>query len=184
MKTNLISECINAAMEVLHRSYYNAKYNPKNSIVHYQEKDNGEWGYVINNKFGDVVDYMLENDFTKIVDLGSGVGHGIELLHRMGFYARGYENEDILIQENNIVFGKKLHSLIQNKNVMTLTTSDIKDFEVLYCWDPFKDEKLKKKFMHNLIDIMLPGQVILNKSVKELGLKEFTSYRSLNVFMK
>ena len=176
----------------------------KSRLYNNRGKGNGEWGYIINFHFGEVAAYMLENDFKTIIDLGAGVGHGIEILNLIGLEARGYENEDELIMENAKFFGKKLTLLggdesltIRKKDIMSLTTNDIKEFEVIYFWQPFKDEILLNKFLINLFEIISPNQTILfkkdNDSYYRKGngnyLQQFTDtkierYGTLEVFKK
>jgi hypothetical protein len=200
-KEQIINMVNNMLMMFINESN-NRKINHDGKL--YKNKNNGEWGYCINLDFGEVATYMLENNLKTIIDLGAGIGHGIEILNTMGLQAKGYEIKDSLIKENAHFFGKKLTMLganesltIEKKDIMNLTKNDIKDFEVIYLWQPFKDKILLNKFFINLFKIISLNQIILfkkdnilkEKYVKEKYLQQFTDtkieeYGSLEVFKK
>jgi len=133
----------------------------------YKDKGNGEYGYHINRYFGHVFSYMLEHNLNSIVDLGAGVGHGIEILKIFGYKVKGFENEDQLIQENANIFGKKVGMnkfgsvTIEKKDLRNLNKSDIEGFEIIYMWQPFKDKELLNSFLSKVINMIDSNQTIL-----------------------
>ena len=155
----------------------------------YHKKSNGQWGYYINPHFDQVVEYLNEKNLKKVIDLGAGEGHVIELLNDMGFQAKGYEIEDELIEQYHQKFNK---DNIIKKDIMFLTTDDIKDFEVIYFYDPFRDLELKKNFLIYITNIVIPDQTIIYKHEKD-RIKNYLSevtglktevYHFLEIFRK
>jgi len=130
--------------------------NRKNRETHTREslyfnKGNGQWGYYLNVDIEKVIDYLNKNNLKTVVDLGAGEGHIVELLNEMGFQAKGYEIEDVLIENYNKEFGK---GNVTKKDIMYLTVEDIKEFEVIYFYQPFKDIGLMDNFLTNLKNVM------------------------------
>jgi hypothetical protein len=159
---NIISRYITATTKVLDRVY---RAELRNTRLHIRKKPGGkEWGYYINPDFGDVVQYMVENDLNSFIDLGAGAGHIMEIMRLAGYKVRGYENEPALIEEYEATFLAKHHNnFLFEKDIMTLSTEDIRGFEVLYAWQPFRDLSLLNIFIDKTISIMTPDQVFLLK---------------------
>lgn len=131
----------------------------------YRNKGNGQWGYYVNEDFGDVVNYMNEHNLTSLVDLGAGEGHIVELLNDMGYNAKGYEIEEELIDKYHENFSR---NNVFQKDVMDITKEDIEDFQVIYMYQPFSDRTLLKKFLHRLINEMNVDQTIVYKDEKRI----------------
>ncbi len=120
----------------------------------YKEK---YYSYIPNLYIGAIGIYMKCLGLNSIVDLGCGEAFGVlSLKNKLGFKVGGYD------------FNKKLLSKIpvENKNfkfkdILTLKPKDIKDYEVVYFYDPIYKKELKKIFIDNLIDIMYSGQYLM-----------------------
>ena len=172
---------------------HNASNNQKKKTNNlYFDKGNGQWGYVINMGFGAVLTYMMENNLKSLIDLGAGVGYSVEVSNDMGFKAKGYEIEDKFIEEHNNIFN---NNNIIKKDIMTLKTQDIKDFAVIYIYQPFRDRTLMREFLNNLINILVSDQIILykndgvkplndNPTLEEISNKKTEFYHELEVFKK
>ena len=124
----------------------------------YYDKENGEWGYVINMQFHKVVDYMLARNLSSIVDLGAGIGDCLEICRKLGFKVKGYEIEDILVTRH---LKEMTKVFVEKKDIWHLTNSDIQGYQVIYAWSPFKNEELKDQFINKVKEIMSNDQIFI-----------------------
>ena len=111
--------------------------------------------YICNDYIGIVGSFMKKLGLNSVVDLGCGLAFGILCLEKeFNFKVGGYDiNKDLLIGLDSERF--------KEKDILKLTTDDIKDYEVIYFYDPFITIYMKYKFIENLIKIMLPGQHVI-----------------------
>lgn len=120
----------------------------------------GQFGYYVSDKSGSLHYLLTELKSNSLLDLGSGAGILLFLLQRQGnIRVRGYEIESSLIEIAN----KLLPGFTIQKDILTLKVEDIQNFDTLYFWEPLADKELAKKFIDNLLSILLPKQVIIYK---------------------
>ena len=172
----------------------------KNKSLHYtskrEGKNKGQFGYYFNSHLIDLLLFMWEYNLKSIVDLGAGVGHLIMILYEFGFSVGGYEIEkDLILEGIKIHQSHILENCLKEKDILILTKIDLRQFEVIYFWEPFSDERLVKKFVDNLISRMKKNQYIayrqsgrigdeLIKYVEKGQLKRFPSIGLLDIYQK
>lgn len=122
-------------------------------------RDNGtEYKYYHNTELQDLV-YILRTLQTKsIVDLGCGAGLLMAQVRceLPALNVFGFDNEDQLLD-----IAKQLIEC-SKKNIMDLSEKDIREYDTLYTWCPFKTFEVAKSFSVVLINCMHPGQRLIS----------------------
>ena len=149
--------CISQLYKKLRNVYKNdIDYQPKTI-----GKNKGQYGYYISEYCGSLVILMKRLKLKSLLDLGSGPGLILNPIKRNVPHSRcvGYEIEEELVNIGNSIS----YLPILRKDILKITKEDIKDFQVIYFWEPLKDEVLAKKFVENLSKIVIPNQIICYK---------------------
>lgn len=143
----------------LYRSFTRIPMSEEESNLCYRlKKNNQEFGYYISYDVYDIAVTLNKLKKTKVIDLGCGAGILMQILNTLGFRTKGFEIEDSLITRARFITNN-----IFKKDITEITTEDIKDYEVLYFWEPIPGDALSRKFVANLEKVMLPGQMIIYK---------------------
>ncbi len=120
----------------------------------------GYYPYIANDDIGLVGIYMQKLGLKSVVDLGCGLGFGMLLLRdKFGVEVGGYELDSELLSK----IPKKDKHLFKEKNILDLTKDDIKDYQVIYFYDPIYNTESRKRFIDNLSNIMSEGQYLIFK---------------------
>lgn len=149
-----ISDIVNLAIRIITNTYMLKRTSLKRS--------DSAYGYYINENFGAVVDYMIKKKKSSLVDLGAGAGHCLLLLHGMGYTVKGYEDDRMLIETHIKLRGNN----IEQKDIWNLTVEDIKDYQVIYFYQPFKSTVKMKKFIKLVLELKQKKQVVLYQPAK------------------
>lgn len=154
---------------VLTQLYRSTAYlDPNARALYHQPKDlssnnGGEFGYYITPSISALFLLIQELKVKSFLDLGAGAGILLLTLNALveDLRVHGYENEVELIRQHTTWLGGRV---ITRKDILTLNKEDIKYFQALYFWDPFRDFKLTQQFINNLASIMDKKQIIINKN--------------------
>lgn len=118
----------------------------------------GEYGYYMSGFIRDLYVIMNRLKLTKLLDLGSGPMIGLMPLHNRGIICKGFEIEDNFINlANRLLY----YNSCVKKDILKITKSDIKDYEVIFFYEPFCSKKLSKQFIQNLSKIVSKEQIIV-----------------------
>ena len=132
-------------------------------------KNKGQYGFYFTQPhiILDVYDIMKLTNKIKFIDLGCGIGLMQNALKDyFGIhFADGYEIEPSLIQ-----FAKEYlnETHITQKDILTLTAKDIKNYNAIYFWEPLYDDVLCKAFVKNLEKIVNKDQIIIYNSAGKI----------------
>lgn len=98
-----------------------------------------------------------------IIDLGCGINILLNELKYFLYYLKikGFENEKSLINISKKIYNTNSENIIEKKDIISLTKSDITGYDVLYFWEPLIDRISCEKFVKNLIKQMNVGQIII-----------------------
>ena len=122
------------------------------------ENDGEQFGYVLNPYVGILYVLLKRLGKNSLIDLGSGAGLLLAILNA---YDKELKLAGIEIEEELLVISDKLHVNAYNKDLLYLQAADIRDYEVVYFWEPFHNSDPGIKFANNLIDCMYPGQILI-----------------------
>lgn len=143
----------------LYRSFARISMTEEERNLCYRRKENNqEFGYYLTYNVYDLAVTLNKLKKERVIDLGCGVGILMQVLNTLGFRTKGFEIEDCLITRAGYITNN-----VHKKDITEITTEDIKDYEVLYFWEPIPGEALSRKFVENLEKVMLPGQMIVYK---------------------
>lgn len=142
---------------------YNIKNNNNIDYTVKTGKNKGQYGYYVSKYCGCLAVLMKRLQLTSLLDLGSGPGLILNPIKRNIPNSKcvGYEIENDLVNIGNCI--SRLPIL--KKDILKITQEDIKDFQVIYFWEPLRDQQLAKRFVKNLSKIVVPNQVICYKRV-------------------
>lgn len=125
-----------------------------------------EFGYYINTELTHLYLIIKTLKIKSFLDLGSGPGLLLGILSYLfpTIKFAGYDNEKLLIE------GNKMYSTVslQLKNILTLTSIDVENYDALYFWEPLNDSELCKQFVENLVKIVKNDQYIIYKPSGEI----------------
>jgi 2-polyprenyl-3-methyl-5-hydroxy-6-metoxy-1,4-benzoquinol methylase len=129
---------------------------------------NGQYKYYNNPYVLNLIKFLKLNNIKSFLDLGCGAGILFRILHIFNYELKlkGYEIEDNLIEICNRLNHTKP---AVKKDILKLTIDDIKDYQVLYFWEPLCDRKLAEKFVTNLAKILQPNQIIVYYQSGSIG---------------
>lgn len=148
---------------------------------------NGQYKYYNNINVLSLIKFLELNNIKSFLDLGCGAGILFKILnyYNNNLKLKGYEIEDNLIEICNKL---NYYGSAVKKDILKLSIDDIKDYQVLYFWEPLYNTDLAKKFVTNLAKIIQPNQIIVyyqsgsignylekNKKIEQLGI--FYNYK-------
>jgi 2-polyprenyl-3-methyl-5-hydroxy-6-metoxy-1,4-benzoquinol methylase len=142
----------------------NIHYRMKGNENYYQIKqgnNQGQFGYYFNSGIAGLIVFMLANEFSSVVDLGCGPGDTLQILEKYGMRVKGFEIEPDFIRMSEQVYPSM--TCIEQKDICKLDKVDIRDYQVIYFWEPISDYLQCKKFVSNLVEIMNSNQIIFMK---------------------
>ena len=121
---------------------------------------NGQYKYYNNSYVLNLIKFLEINNINSFLDLGCGAGILLRMvnLYNINLKLKGYEIEDNLISICNKLNYKEPAI---KKDILKLKVDDIKDYQVLYFWEPLYNKDLAKKFVTNLAKIIQPNQIIV-----------------------
>jgi hypothetical protein len=98
-----------------------------------------------------------------IIDLGCGINILLNELKYFLYYLKikGFENEKSLINISKKIYNTNSENIIEKKDIISLTKSDVTGYDVLYFWEPLIDRISCEKFVNNLLKKMTVGQIII-----------------------
>lgn len=180
----------------LFRRLYQSLINEDLQKISYQlkgEKDKYkrpmEFGFYINESLGYFAVIMKRLKLTSFVDLGSGPGLTLATVSLVTHIKNnvGFENEDSLVE-----LAKKMQFNVYKEDITTLKPEDIKDYQVVYFYEPIHDDEKCKIFIDNLCDIMYKGQLCIfqcagssySHMLKNPLVKNIDNCTSLRIFEK
>jgi hypothetical protein len=151
----------------LHDCYKNfVNNNTQLKTLFNNSKQNGEYGYYVSldSSFKNLCKIVELLDIKKFCDLGAGSGI---LLKALIYFKQmrkiiGYENEKILVDNS-------MNDYVKLKDIFDLTITDLKDFECIYFWEPFKSDELANKFVNHLSKVTSKGQIIIYREAGYIG---------------
>ena len=118
------------------------------------------WDYDINPHFNEVLQWMEDNDKTSILDLGAGLGDCLMAAKDVGHAVLGFENNPELL--------KDAPKEIIEKDILKIVKKNLKGYEVIYSWEPFKHPVKAKKFIEMVFKKLHKGQVLIYKAQKHM----------------
>ena len=157
-------EILSLELSVLYRVLQNSNNEDNNSYI----IKNGQYKYYNNTYVLNLIKFIKLNNIKSFLDLGCGAGILLKILHIFNYELKlkGYEIEDNLIEIcNRLNYTKPA----VKRDILKLTIDDIKDYQVLYFWEPLYDRKLAKKFVTNLAKILQPNQIIVYYQSGSIG---------------
>ena len=119
------------------------------------------WEYSINHDFNEVLQWMEANNKSSILDLGAGIGDVLLQAKSAGLKVKGYENDSSLLSE-------KVVDEIEEKDILKLYKKDLEGYEVIYCWEPFKNPVFTKGFLERTFSKLHKGQVLIYRAQKHM----------------
>lgn len=153
---------INSFAKTIERSFWQAFEGKRQGIVtcvKQEGKNKGQYGYYHNEMVGELYFLLKRLKINTICDLGSGAGIllGSMVNYDHNLRVKGIEIEESLAKYANRVF----HFTTEIRDIFTLTTDDIKDYQAIYFWEPIQDYELCKKFVLHLEKILCKHHIII-----------------------
>lgn len=164
-------------------------------------KKDGEWGYYPSDPYiiKNIVNFLSSQPYDSVAydstlsfcDLGSGAGILLAVLKDIfpKLTVKGFENERTLIKISKSILPE---NAIVYKDLMLIKEKDIKEYSILYSWEPMRDDEKLKKFFEVLAKAMNKNQLFiyigstyLEKSAFEkTGLTYFLNFHQFGVYKK
>lgn len=150
--------------------YYTSGKKEFKGIVHESKRkgDNrGQYGYFASDSAGPLyclIKRMRKNSFC---DLGCGPGVLGSAIHAYDYDIKvlGYEIEPSMTKYCHLA----LQGNAATKNILHLEKGDIAEWDVLYFWEPLKEESLAEELVKNLEKIVREGHIIIYKCSGMIG---------------
>ena len=120
-----------------------------------------EFGYYYNQQALSALSYAItHHKVNSIIDLGCGIpliGVALTTLYSKLRFV-GIENEKLLssIIPNGMSYVHTIHDDLRN-----LSEKMIKNYDLIYTYEPFADPRLQREYTRKLIDFMRPNQLLL-----------------------
>jgi SAM-dependent methyltransferase len=122
----------------------------------------GQWGYFVSRDVYPLLKLLERYNISSLCDLGSGVGIFLRALRDFAWFnlnVTGFEIEPLFVEIANDYFDVRT----LKKNILLLKQEEIKEFEVLYIYEPFTSDEVRDNFFDNLLNIMVKGQLFFYK---------------------
>lgn len=123
-----------------------------------------EYGYYVSHHAVPIISEAVARlNVKSVIDLGIGMGFSMIVLHRMfpRLAIGGIDNEPLFL---HILKRMTDAFLLKQKDLLTLNVHDIKDYDLIFSWEPFYDHDLSAQFARRLISRMKTGQILIYHS--------------------
>jgi len=127
--------------------YDNFYANIYDFLVFNQAKNDYEIGRIVNS--------VEPDEASRILDIGSGTGHHVDMLHQMGYNAVGLDNSPSMIEQANKSYPD--HEYILGDAMNTLAFQPHSFTQILCLYFTLYYMKDKQQFFGNCFNWLLPG---------------------------
>lgn len=168
---NIIKVEIDRTTNLL-RQVYQCKHTNSDALCYQRKNEEKEFGYYISYSFGLLYILMMRLKIYSLFDIGSGPGLGLKAIdwyhdkksQPCRITLKGCDNElSFYAQGNNLSLNIVL------KDMTILTKEDIKNYKILYFYEPLIDRTLCNAFAENLSKIVNKKQIIVYYSAGAMG---------------